>query len=156
MASERYRHQPEFATLSRAMFSLVSMEVAMHPMTETSAGPSELVGSPVSTATRVRGGLLMVLGTLLAIGMAVLLFNLLPTMLNPGVPVAGTTFSGSVALGQTVIAVLSWVALLGLSFAVGGVFLLRQGRYPRGYAVVMGLMIAVTVLGALRLNSLLS
>ena len=128
----------------------------MNPMTETSAGRSDLAGSAIPTVTRVRGGVLIVIGTLLAIGMAMLVFNLLPTALNPGAQVDGTTFSGSAELGQTMIAVLAWLALLGLSFATGGVYLLRRGRFPRGYAIVMGLMVAITIVGALRLNFLLA
>ena len=127
----------------------------MNPMTETQADSAGLVGSPVSRITRVRGALLIVVGSLLAIGMAVVVFNLLPTVLNPGTPVDGTTFRGSVEVGRTVVVLLSWVALLGAGFAMGGVFLLRQGRFPRGYGVAMGAMIAITVFGMLRLQSLL-
>ena len=112
----------------------------MNPMTETSAGSSGPLDSPIPTVTRVRGGLLLVIGSLLAIGMAVLVVNLLPTMLNPGTQVGGTTFNGSIELGRTAVAVLSWVGLLGLGFAVGGVFLLRRGRFPKGFAIVMGII----------------
>ena len=70
---------------------------------------------------RLQSWVLIVLGGLLAIGMALLLLNLLPTLTHPGVAVGGSTFSGTAEQAGSVIVLLAWVLLLGLIFVAIGV-----------------------------------
>ena len=61
-------------------------------------------------------GLLFAIGLLLAVGMGLLLFYLLPTLLSPGVSVGGTRFSGTPTQAWWVIGLLGAVGALGLAF----------------------------------------
>lgn len=118
------------------------------PAAAPAAGPS--------TTSRVRGAVLMLLGTALAIGLTVVLFNVAPMLLNPGQAYDNSRFTGSVFEAWLVLGVVAWVALLGAVFAVGGVQLWRQGRYHPWFAKVAGAMAVVTVAGIYRLNPLFS
>ncbi|MEP7302577.1 MAG: hypothetical protein ABI699_13750 [Caldimonas sp.] len=80
---------------------------------------------------RLQSGVLIVLGALLAVGIAVLLVNLLPTLLHPGVEVGGSTFGGTSDQAGKLIVLLAWVAILGLVFLAIGVRQLMIGRTSR-------------------------
>lgn len=102
-----------------------------------------------------RGRLLVVLGLLLTIGLLLLMIRLMPSMLNPGRPVDGLTFKGSAGLGALVIGLVAWLSLLGLAMAASGIYLLREGRIPRAFRLVLGAMVAVAVFGAMVVNQAL-
>lgn len=118
------------------------------PAAAPAAGPS--------TTSRVRGAVLVVLGTVLAIGLTVVLFNVAPMLLHPGQAYDNSRFTGSVFEAWLLLGVVAWVALLGAVFAVGGVQLWRQGRYHPWFAKIAGAMAVVTVAGIYRLNHLFS
>lgn len=69
----------------------------------------------------IQSWVLIVMGGLLAIGMALLLVNLWPTLTHPGVEVGGSTFGGTAEQAGRIIVLLAWVLLLGVIFAAIGV-----------------------------------
>lgn len=109
-----------------------------------------------STTSRVRGAVLVVLGTLLAVGLSGVLFVVAPIVLSPGQSYDNSRFTGSVFEAWLVLGGVAWVALLGVVFAIGGVQLWRQGRYHPWFAKVAGAMAVITVAGIYRLNHLFS
>jgi hypothetical protein len=97
--------------------------------------------------TQVRGWLLVVIGCLLAAGMAYAIVSQAPLMLQPGQAIGGTTFTGSAEQGRAALGLFAAVALLGASFAAGGVQLLRHGGLARWLVMTLlgsGALLAVT------------
>lgn len=107
-----------------------------------------------STTSRVRGGVLVVLGTGLAVGLTIVLFTIAPMLLNPGQIYDNSRFTGSVFEAWLALGVVAWAALLGGVFAVGGVQLWRHGRYHPWFARIAGAMAVITAIGIHRLNHL--
>ena len=118
--------------------------------------PAAAAAAGPTTTSRVRGAVLMVLGTALAVGLSVALFNVAPMLLHPGQAFDNSRFTGSAFEAWLVLGVLAWVALLGVVFAIGGVQLWRQGRYHPWFAKVAFAMAVITVAGIYRLNHLFS
>jgi len=106
----------------------------------------------VPTTTKVRGIVLMVLGSGLAVGCGAVLVTTLPLLLNAGKVVDGTTFTGTAKQGLVAAALLAWTALLGLVFAAGGVQLFRNGRYFRRFGIVAAIMVGITIVGIYRVG----
>ena len=115
------------------------------------ATPVAQAGS-VPAATRWRGRALVVLGLLLTIGLLLLMIRLMPPMLNPGKPVDGLTFNGSATMGALVIALVAGLSLFGLGISAADVYLVRDGRVPIAFQVVLGLMVVAAVGVAMVLN----
>ena len=87
------------------------------------------------------GAILVVLGLLLSIGMYILLRVMLPTLLHPGVPISGTTFTGSRAMANFVIVLLSSVLVFGVTALGYGIYQVVTGR--RSWIVVQGMLVIV-------------
>jgi hypothetical protein len=126
-----------------------------NPTHDVSPAASAPAAGPTTTS-RVRGAVLVVLGTGLAVGLSAALFFTAPVLLSPGQAYDNSRFTGSVFEAWLVLGVLAWVALLGGVFAIGGVQLWRQGRYHPWIAKVAGAMAVITVAGIYRLNHLFS
>lgn len=94
---------------------------------------------------RVLGGLLVVIGTLLAAGMGLLLAHLAPTLMNPGVPVNGTRFVGTPEQGRMIAALLTWVAVLGITFAAVGTQQMWSGRRSKPLLWLVCGMVVITL-----------
>ena len=117
--------------------------------------PSASPANIASRQIRTLGTIVLVLGALLAVGMVMLLVNLVPTLLHPGVEVDGTRFTGTPEQGRMVLALLAWVGLLGVAFAGIGAHQMRTGRREVWLLYVAGAMIAITVVGAWQVSSAL-
>jgi hypothetical protein len=111
--------------------------------------------SDASRQIRTRGTIVLVIGALLAVGMVMLVVNLAPTLLHPGVEVDGTRFTGTPEQGRMVLALLGWVGLLGVAFAGIGVHQMRTGRRDAWPLYIAGIMIAITLVGAWMVSSVL-
>lgn len=107
-----------------------------------------------STTSRLRGVVLMVLGTGLAIGLTVALINVAPMLQQPGQAYDNSRFTGSALEAWLALGMMAWVALLGVVFVVGGVQLWRRGQYHPWFARIAGAMAVLTVAGIYRLNHL--
>ena len=101
---------------------------------------------------RIQGALLLVIGTLLAIGMVVALIHEAPTFLNPGVEIDGARFTGSVEQGRMAVALLGWIGLLGVTFAGIGAYQLRIGKRNAWLLYLAGGMIVITVAAAWKIS----
>lgn len=108
-----------------------------------------------SRQIRTLGTAVLVIGTLLAVGMVMLLVNLMPTLLHSGVEVEGTRFTGTPEQGRMVVALLAWIGLLGVVFAGIGAHQMRTGRREAWPLYLAGAMIAITVIGAWQVSSAL-
>ena len=104
---------------------------------------------------RILGTIVLVIGALLAVGMVVLLVNMVPTLLHPGVEIDGTRFTGSLEQGRMVVALLAWIGLLGATFVGIGAHQLRTGRRDAWLLYIAGAMIAITVIGAWQVSAAL-
>jgi hypothetical protein len=102
---------------------------------------------------RVLGSLLLAIGSALAIGVAVLLVNIAPTLLHPGQTIGGTRFTGSADLGHMVMGLLGWIVLDGLAFAGVGIHQISTGRRNKWLLYLAGAMIAITVVAAWQVNA---
>lgn len=80
------------------------------------------------------------------------LVNSLPSLLNAGKVVDGTTFTGTAEQGLVAAALIAWSALLGLVSVAGGVQLFRYGRYFRHFGIVAAIMVGITVVGVYRVG----
>ena len=116
------------------------------------ASPIDAARSGPTTTSRVRGAVLVVLGTVLALGLTAVGWHLAPMLLNSGQAPDNSRFTGSAFEAWLVLGVVAWTALLGVVFAVGGLQLWRQGRYHPWFARVAGAMAVMTVIGIYRLN----
>ena len=121
---------------------------------------SSVIDNPAPRFTprqvRVMGSVLLVIGTLLAGGVAVLLANIAPTLLHPGESIGGTRFTGSADLGFMVIGLLGWIVLDGLAFAGIGIHQLSTGRRNKWLLYLGIAMIAITVVVAWQVNAAVS
>jgi hypothetical protein len=114
----------------------------------------DAIASVPSRTTRVRGALLVVIGSLLALGLLALLIDQAPTLLNPGKTIDNTTFTGTAFQGWVALGLFAWGALLGVVFASGGVQLWRQGRYHPWFARILVAMALITFLGLYQLRQI--
>jgi hypothetical protein len=87
------------------------------------------------------GVILVVIGLFLSIGMAILLANMLPTLLHPGVEVGGSRFTGSPGMAKFVMLILGSVLVFGLTALGYGIFQIVTGR--RSWAVVRAMLAIV-------------
>jgi hypothetical protein len=121
---------------------------------------SSVIESPAPRFTprqvRVVGSILLVIGALLAAGVALLLANIAPTLLHPGESIGGTRFTGSADLGFMVIGLLGWIVLDGLAFAGIGIHQLSTGRRNKWLLYLGIAMIAITVVAAWQVNAAVS
>ncbi|CAN5279328.1 hypothetical protein BH10PSE17_BH10PSE17_23190 [soil metagenome] len=81
--------------------------------------------------TRVRGVVLMVIGTLLCLGMLFGVVSLAPTFLHPGQQVGGTTFTGTPGQGMLGLALMLWISVTGGCAAAAGLQLFKRGAIGR-------------------------
>jgi hypothetical protein len=125
----------------------MSTVTPIHPAT-----PIDAARSGPTTTSRVRGAVLVVLGTAMAIGLTSVLLHLAPMLLNSGQADGHSRFTGSAFEAWLVLGVVAWTALLGGVFVFGGMQLWRHGRYHPWFARVAGAMAALTVIGIYRLN----
>ena len=96
------------------------------------------------------GGVLAVLGLLIFGAMVVVLYNLGPKLLHPGVTIGGSRFSGNVAQAAIVLGILSSVAAFGLGSMVFGLRQVRSGRRdPRMVVGLLGLCALALLFSAL-------
>ncbi len=102
-------------------------------------------GTGPTTVSRLRGGVLMVLGPLLALGMLAALVAVGPALWQ-GPP--DGPFTGSRTQALAALAVMLVVGALGLLFTWGGWNLWRQGRMGRAVALPAALLV-VGLLGAM-------
>jgi MFS family permease len=77
---------------------------------------------------RVRGWVLVPLGLFLVLFMGAILWNLMPTMLNPGVEVDGSTFSGTPEQAQLFFGIFALVIAFGALCIVNGSYMIATGR----------------------------
>lgn len=125
-------------------FSLVCGHAAEAPATTC-----QRCGKPMRSARQVAvlGAVSLVVGLLLAMGIAVIAWRLAPGMLNPGVPDAdGSRFAGTAAQGRQALVVFGSVAAVGVFSALGGGWQLATGRRHRALLVLMLLALAVLAL----------
>jgi hypothetical protein len=83
------------------------------------------------------GAVLTVLGLLLSTGMLILFQALLPNLRHPGMPVGGSTFTGSAGMANFVILLLGAVLAFGLTTLGYGVFQVVTGRRNRRVVQMM-------------------
>lgn len=110
-------------------------------------------GKPMRSARQVAvlGAISLVIGLLLAVGMAVIAWRLAPGMLNPGVPDAdGSRFTGTAAQGRQALVLFASVAAVGVFSALGGGWQLATGRRSRALLVLMLFALAVVALNVWR------
>jgi hypothetical protein len=86
------------------------------------------------------GTILVVIGLFLSAGMVILLQALLPNLLHPGVPVGGSTFTGSAGMANFVILLLGAVLVFGLTSLGYGVYQVVTGKRSR---IVVRVMLAI-------------
>jgi len=84
--------------------------------------------SPPPRRQTFRGVGLIVLGGLLFLGVGLLLWRLFPTLMNPGIPIGGTTFNGTPSEGRGIALLLAGVCAFGALCVAFGAWLL--GRRP--------------------------
>jgi hypothetical protein len=125
------------------MESLQAATIAPHP-SDRRFSPRQI---------RILGSILVVLGTLLAVGMAVLIFNLAPSLMHPGVRFGEMRFTGSAEQGRMVLGLLGWVTLLGGAFAGVGLHQLATGRRNKWLLGLVALLVVATVVSVLRVNA---
>jgi hypothetical protein len=102
-------------------------------------------GTGPTTVSRVRGGVLMVLGPLLALGMLAALVAVGPALwLGP----PDGPFAGSQTQALAALALMLGVGALGVLFTWGGWNLWRQGRLGRAVALPSALLV-VALLGTM-------
>ena len=82
-------------------------------------------GAPPRRQT-FRGVGLVVLGGLLFLGMALLLWRLFPMLMNPGVPIGGMTFNGTASEGRGIAWLLGGVCGFGALACAFGFWLLGK------------------------------
>ena len=101
----------------------------------------------VSKLSRIRGWLLILLGTCLIVGMALIAAFLASTIAHNGQP-GGTHWSGSHEMTVSTFELLATVFIFGAVAVAGGIFQLRRGR-PSWLAMVvlLGLVVVMCVLG---------
>jgi hypothetical protein len=102
---------------------------------------------------RILGTILLVIGTLLAVGVTVLIFNLAPSLMHPGVQVGDMRFTGSAEQGRMVLGLLGWVTLLGAAFAGVGLHQVITARRNKWLLGFVALLIVATVVSVLRVNA---
>ena len=92
------------------------------------------------------GVVLVVCGMIITSMMAVILNNLVPTMLRPGVEIDGSTFNGTAQQGLSFLAILSLVLAFGVTTLLYGFYQLKTGK--RSKKVVSAMLGAVSLLMA--------
>jgi hypothetical protein len=76
--------------------------------------------------------------------MAVVLYHVAPSMLQPGVETGGSTFTGTATQGLTFLAILGLVFAFGVTSLLYGIYQLKTGR--RSKKVVGAMLAAVSLL----------
>ncbi|HEX8365681.1 MAG TPA: hypothetical protein VF603_10410 [Allosphingosinicella sp.] len=94
-------------------------------------------------AGRARGWLLLGLGLFLVIFMGAIAAMVGGPMLQPGVEVDGSTFTGTADQAQTVIQLFGAVILFGAVTAAYGVYMIATGRQSRLFLIASLLLFAL-------------
>lgn len=102
----------------------------------------------VTRGNRIRGVLLIVLGTGLAIGMSMLLAETYVSM-EPALQrqAGGPRFTGTPEQGSTVLTLFTALFVLGIVFALYGLFMAITGRQSRVMQVI-GILLLIAMMGA--------
>jgi len=113
-------------------------------------GPMRSVGESPARAI-----LLLICGLSLAIGMAVVYFKLVPSMLNPGVEAAdGSSYTGTAEQARLFLTLFAAVFVFGLVAIANGIFMLVTRRQSKVFVVVtLGLAAVLMVLAFLGIRS---
>jgi len=94
--------------------------------------------------SRRLGVALIVCGVIITTMMLVMLYLETPVMLNPGVEIDGSTFTGSAQMGLSVIALFSVLLAFGVTSLLYGAWQVKTGR--RSKKVVTAMVTVVSVL----------
>jgi hypothetical protein len=84
---------------------------------------------------RVRGWILVVLGLFLTLLMGAIAWTTAPTMLNPGVEMDGTTFTGTAGQAEGFLGLFALVIGFGLLCIANGVHMIATGRRSQTFTV---------------------
>ena len=87
------------------------------------------------TNLRLRGWVLVMLGLVLVILLGGVTWTMAPSMLNPGVEIDGSTFTGTAKEAETFLALFALVILFGILCTVNGVYMLATGRQSRAFTL---------------------
>ena len=103
--------------------------------------------TPISTVARVRGWLLILLGSCLSIGLAAITVYLSLTILHNDQP-GGTHWTGSHEMTVKVFSLFATIFVFGLVAIGAGIFQLQRGR-PNWLAlgILAGLVLVMYLLG---------
>ncbi|MGZ8311616.1 MAG: hypothetical protein ACXWUX_16585 [Allosphingosinicella sp.] len=83
-----------------------------------------------------RGWVLLVLGLFLALLMGAITWMVAPYMLQAGKEVDGTSFSGTMEQAQMVLALFAGIIVLGLMFAINGIYIIATGRQSKLFTIL--------------------
>lgn len=87
------------------------------------------------TNLRLRGWVLVMVGLFLVLLLGAVTWTMAPTMLNPGVEIDGSTFTGTAREAETFLSLFALVILFGILCAVNGAYMLATGRQSRAFTV---------------------
>jgi hypothetical protein len=93
---------------------------------------------------RLLGGLLIFCGLLLLGIMIPVCLAIVPSMMNPGVEVGGTTFSGTASDASSALGIFALVIAFALASLASGIFQVRYGR--QNWPLVIGMVGVAVVL----------
>jgi sulfite exporter TauE/SafE len=86
---------------------------------------------------RVRGWVLVVIGLFLILVIGAVTWLLAPRMLNPGVEIEGSTFSGTPDQALLIFGLFGIVTLFGIGTLANGVILVATGRRNRALTIML-------------------
>lgn len=101
-------------------------------------------GQLPSRMTRIRGGVLIALGSALVIGLSMIRTALAPDLSAPGIGPDGSGFTGTAEQGSQILWLLNVVLALSAAFVVNGIYMLATGRMNRMLQGVTAALVVVT------------
>ena len=81
----------------------------------------------------VRGWVLVALGLFLVLFMGAIAWTIAPIMLDPGVEIDGSTFTGTAAEAETFLSLFGLVILFGALCVANGVYMIATRSQSRGF-----------------------
>lgn len=115
--------------------------LSTRPATPPSTDPSSTGERFTPCQVRRLGGVLVVIGTLLMLAMAGVLYALAPTLMHPGQLIGGERFTGTAEQARHVLELLVSVLVGGLVFVGVGVHQWATGRRNPWLLAIAGLAI---------------